>query len=408
MERKRLPFRFRIPWKSAASSPHAAAESSSRRPKKKPKSPFRPPGIAPIQPQTQTTQSPSRFTADETTGPSSSTSQNQHMKSPFKTIPPDTSSQPQKRSAHHPGQSATTLNTPNDSEKLETDTGNSKTQWEEQSKFHPSEEMMKLMQNRKVEKAEDPVSGQRQVQQSEVPEKVETRMMFATSNPTGKDIKVLSSTNPKVSTVSCVSPQKPLIANAGKAPQQEDVSNCDHKLATGLLTQPKDENPFSVTTLAGDNRGATMNVGSKSGKKEILIPIYRAYKKNPGQRLEETAEGEESSEEESGNSVKNEIGNAYVNSNIQSLNNSLMCQSSINDRDPGVHLTLPQKHVEVVKLDDKQGSEIRKPEVNVRQNEGLRIRRRCLRGLFAEPSDSDPDNPNKPQRHGCKYKCGST
>ncbi|KAK4274780.1 hypothetical protein QN277_017957 [Acacia crassicarpa] len=335
MEQKKLPFRFRIPWISETSVPRPAAESSSRRPKKKSKLPFRPPGIAHIQ---------------KTESSSSSTSQNQHMK---------------------------------------------------------------LMQDPKVGNSEDPVSGRQQVielplstvfggekNQSEAPETVEAQMMFATSNPTGIDVKVLSSTNPKVSNVSCISHQKPHLP-MDKAPLQEeikDVSNCDHKLAT--------ENPFNVTTLAGDNRGATMNVGSKSGRKETLIPIYRAYKKNPEQRSEVAADGDESSEEEPGNSVENEIGNAYVNSNIQSLNNSLMCQSSINDRDPGVHMTLPQKHVELVKSDDKSGQEIRKPDVNVGRSDGVRIRRRCLRGLFAEPSDSDPDNPNKPQRHGCKFKCG--
>lgn len=238
---------------------------------------------------------------------------------------------------------------------------------------------MNLMQNPKLEENKQP----------DAPEIVETRVMFSTSNPTNKDTKILSSTNPKVSNVLTPNTSKHSLQNEIK----EDVSSCDHQLAT--------ENPFNVTTLAGDNRGATMNIGSKSGKKEILIPICRAYKKNPELTK---VKGDESSDEDLCNTVENEVGNAYVNSNIQSLNNSLMCQSSINDRDPGVHVTLPEKHVEVVKRDgdDKRGKEIRKAEVN----DGVRIRRRCLRGLMAEPSDSDPDNPNKPQRHGCKFKCG--
>lgn len=319
--------------------------------------------------------------------------------------------------------SATTLKTLTNAEKLGTDAGNAGTPLEKQCKFHESEEMGKLTHKPQV-KAQDPVSGRQQLidpplrresrgekKQSESPETAVRQIMFATSNPSGNDTKVLSSADPKVSNVSYKSSQKPLPPNMGKAPLQketrEDRSNCDHKLATGRLTQPVDENPISVTTLAGDNRGATMNIGSKSGKKEWSIPIYRAYKKNPEERPEVTTDGKESYEEEPGNSVENEVGNAYVNSNIQSLNNSLMCQSSINDRDPGVHLTLPQKHVESVRFDSKRDPEIRKPEANVSRNDGLRIRRRCLRGLLAEPSDSDPDNPNKPQRHGCKYKCGS-
>lgn len=30
------------------------------------------------------------------------------------------------------------------------------------------------------------------------------------------------------------------------------------------------------------------------------------------------------------------------------------------------------------------------------------VKRRCLRGLFLESSDSDPDDCSKPQRHGCR------
>lgn len=98
---------------------------------------------------------------------------------------------------------------------------------------------------------------------------------------------------------------------------------------------------------------------------------------------------------------KDEAGKAYVNSNIQSMNNSLMVQGSINGRDPGVHVILPEKPEPQV----KQGLENREAEVKtVSRVERLSyqpmVRRRCLRGLLLEPSDSDPDNPDKPRRHG--------
>lgn len=368
MEQKRPPFRFRIPWIS---------ETSSRRPKKEPKSPFRPPGIAPTLP-------PSSSSAtNEPSPPSSSASQQgkqkmtasrkseQKMKSLLKITPESEQDSPphtfEKKSTHHTG-------------KL--------------GKTH-----------------------------EEAPEEVERKMMFATSNPTGKDIKVVSSKDPMTSKVSSISTQNPVVPNAEKTPLQkgtiddvtkgiiEDLTNYVHKVSIGKSTKAMDENPFNVITLAGENRGATMNVGSNP-KKERSIHIHRAYKKNADQSHEVTTDGEESSEEESIKSMKkDEAGNAYVNSNIQSVNNSLMLQSSTNDRDPGVHMGLPQKPEKPVKCDDKRGLGSRNSEVKVSRNDqvsqGPRIRRRCLRGMLAEPTDSDPDNPNKPIRHGCKYNCGN-
>ena len=144
-----------------------------------------------------------------------------------------------------------------------------------------------------------------------------------------------------------------------------------------------------------------MHVGVDSAKKEESVPIYRAYKTNPEERTTTTDE-EESSDHNSVNEDE-EAGKAYVNSNIQSVNNSLMYHGSVNERDPGVKLTLPEKSD-----DNKQGLTC-KSEFKVFRSERLNyqptVRRRCLRGLFLEPSDSDPDNPEKPRRHGCKFRC---
>jgi hypothetical protein len=84
-----------------------------------------------------------------------------------------------------------------------------------------------------------------------------------------------------------------------------------------------------------------------------------------------------------------------------------MVEGSINGRDPGVRVILPQQPEPQVKRD----LENRKDEVNnISRVEKLTyqpmVRRRCLRGLMVEPSDSDPENPDKPRRHGCKFSCG--
>lgn len=214
--------------------------------------------------------------------------------------------------------------------------------------------------------------------QHPLPTSLERNMMFAiaTSNPGGKEFKVPLTINDENSPMQAES-------NAG---MKNDVPNFVNKVATTVNPNPTDEKAFNVVTLAGENRGATMNVaGTQQTAKNRSTDIHPATNK----------------EEEK----------AFVNSNIQSINNSFMLHGSINGRDPGVRVNFPQHHHEAADY-NKRGLENNRAEVNnVSQVEKLTyprpiVRRRCLRGLLLEPSDSDPDNPNKPRRHGCKVTCG--
>lgn len=253
--------------------------------------------------------------------------------------------------------------------------------------------------------------------QHEAQETAERKIMFATSNAGEKDIRVVSSADPGNRNVSSISPERPVSSNEEKAPMQkgikDDISKFVHKLTTVHPMQPMDDKQFSIITLAGDNRGATMHVGSEPTKKEGSIHIHRAYKTDPEDITEVTTDGEENNntKKDTHSSTKNdEVGKAYVNSNIQSINNSMMFHGSITERDPGVQVTLPQKQADPIKPDDdKLGLETPKTEFNISRAQKLTyqpmVRRRCLRGLFVEPSDSDPDNPDKPRRHGCKFSC---
>ncbi|KAK7409966.1 hypothetical protein VNO78_00402 [Psophocarpus tetragonolobus] len=177
------------------------------------------------------------------------------------------------------------------------------------------------------------------------PNAIERKMMFATSTPSEKDIKVAST-----------SATIPL----SNEMQKDDISALNQTLNV-------DDKTVSVVTLAGDNRGVTMHVaGSHSTRPK--------------------PEGTE----------KDEAGKTYVNSNIQSINNSIMSHGSINGRDPGVRLILPQPSSQ------KPDAQLSVNRVETVPYQPV-VRRRCLRGLFHEPSDSEPD---KPTRHGCKFRCG--
>ena len=399
---------------------------------------------------------PPQPAAEESThaAPSTSEQENEKMKSPLNTITKsperETSSQPERVSTQPTGSPVSKTQVPSQPQQSPSEPKES--ELETQSKTHQPDEAKEIVMMERepikvgkgnandIKQGESSPRSQPELQtpapasgvqtkdasrrlfraghrkQKEARESVERKMMFAiSSSSTGKDIKVVSSADPatrKVSSTS-ISPQESLQSNEEKQhiPLQkgikDDISNLVQKLATVTPTQPMDDTNFSVVTLAGDNRGATMQVGSNSTKKEGSIRIHRAYKTEPEESTEATTDTDTDENSSRGSAEKDDVAKAYVNSNIQSVNNSLMLHGSVSERDPGVRVVLPQQPA----AEQNKPLETRRVDVNVNRAEKLSyprpvVRRRCLRGLFLEPSDSDPDNPDKPRRHGCKFRCG--
>ena len=185
----------------------------------------------------------------------------------------------------------------------------------------------------------------------------------------------------------------------------------------------KHEHPYSLITLTGDNTGAIMHLSSSdsSSKREKPIHIHRGYKSNPHETSAEAATDGDEGSSRGGKSQdqtqvteeeQDAIETIYVNNNVQGINNSLVFNSSLHQRNPGVHLVLSRlKPVEPVVSSgiQKQTTEARKAEVSTTLTERLpyapTIKRRCLQGLFLESSDSELDKPEKPRRHGCRVRC---
>ncbi|XP_058725308.1 uncharacterized protein LOC131596608 [Vicia villosa] len=191
-------------------------------------------------------------------------------------------------------------------------------------------------------------------------ETVERKIMFATSNSSGKDIGVMSSKDPS----SSISHERTAPSSEEREKQNEkapiqkgikdDITKFVHKISASVQpTQPMDDKKFSVITLTGDNRGATMHVVSESDKKDGSIHIHRDYKTESEESIEVSTDGEGNTNNEEDSMEHGEVGKAYVNSNIQSINNSLMFHGSVSERDPGVQVTLPQKPLEPVNHNDK-------------------------------------------------------
>ncbi|XP_050127996.1 uncharacterized protein LOC126604734 isoform X2 [Malus sylvestris] len=134
------------------------------------------------------------------------------------------------------------------------------------------------------------------------------------------------------------------------SPEKEDALEMN-KLAT---EDQMLEKPVSVVTLSGENRGATMHNSSEPENGEEFMPIHRSYKTNPDDSLEATTDGEESSEGENFDQTsKDHQRIAYVNSNVQGINNSVVFYTSVAERNPGVKSLFSQKPAESIKPNGK-------------------------------------------------------
>ncbi|XVF63835.1 hypothetical protein PTKIN_Ptkin09bG0118400 [Pterospermum kingtungense] len=165
-------------------------------------------------------------------------------------------------------------------------------------------------------------------------EDIERKKTWTTSSTDEKQIKTVSSTYPKISH------EKHVTSNREQVPLhkeiREDISKFVHKLTTGQPKLSIDEKSISVLTLAGENKGASFHSGSESKNH-----IHQGYKINPNDSPDATTDGEESSKDrkpEDSTTKEYQAPRAYVNSNTQSINNSLVFESFVNERNPGVHL----------------------------------------------------------------------
>ncbi|GLU04459.1 hypothetical protein SLE2022_216040 [Rubroshorea leprosula] len=252
------------------------------------------------------------------------------------------------------------------------------------------------------------------------PERLEvaTEKPWITSTTDEKKIDPVSSTHPEDRHKLSNHHQRHVPVDVEQVPLQqgirEDISKFVHKQTTEHPKLPMDEESVRVVTLAGENRGAYMSLGSESGKKNGSIHIHRGYLTNPDDSTEATTDGEigyKGKQPKDSVTKEDSASKAYVNSNAQSINNSIVFDSSVTERNPGVKLVFSHSLAEQTKPRTKsEPIETKKAEFNIIPAEKLTydpsIRRRCLRGLFLEPSDSEPDNPKGPRRHGCKYSCG--
>ncbi|KAF2309991.1 hypothetical protein GH714_006095 [Hevea brasiliensis] len=164
-------------------------------------------------------------------------------------------------------------------------------------------------------------------------------------SPSGEHIKTVSSTQTKARNKFTESHQKPSMASGEQVSFhkeiRDDIFKFVHKLGVGQLRYPMDDKPVSIVTIAGENRGASMHVGSEPARKDGSLHIHRGYKLNPDEGAGATTDGEGSTYERSTNPTREDRARmAFVNSNTQGINDSMLFESSVNERNPGVQLVL--------------------------------------------------------------------
>lgn len=183
-------------------------------------------------------------------------------------------------------------------------------------------------------------------------------------------------------------------------------SKLAHKLGTGTQKRPKVNKPASILTLAGENKGASMQVRSGSANKEGSV-LHRGYKPNPDGTTEATTGGKESSKIKDPKLAKeNRPTKVYINNNTQGINNSILSNKSVTESNPGVHFVLSSTPREPEERNNNklESIETRRAQSSVTPSERLtyeppKIRRHSVGGLSLELSESDPENPDKPHPH---------
>lgn len=96
-----------------------------------------------------------------------------------------------------------------------------------------------------------------------------------------------------------------------------------------------------VITIAGENKGALMEVGYSQAKQGPYV--NRGGKIQGGLESGSTGSGNEGRKEDSNRTATEMPVRAYMNSNVQGVNNSLLYNCSCTHHDPGIHLALSRK-----------------------------------------------------------------
>lgn len=112
--------------------------------------------------------------------------------------------------------------------------------------------------------------------------------------------------------------------------------------------KPSEETGVRVITIAGENRGASMELMKSRRERRFEGHPHHLQKKSNGKSLSDAgsehqsySSSEEAKQYKTGKAAA--PNNAYMNSNVQGINNSIVYNSSYTHHDPGVHVAFSKK-----------------------------------------------------------------
>lgn len=162
-------------------------------------------------------------------------------------------------------------------------------------------------------------------------------------------------------TIVSESRKKLVIQNEDRVSFQEELRNnismFANKMAIAHTENSKNEQLASVIALAGKNEGAVMKLGSDSAKGEGSFKNHEANKTEPVEGPKEN-ERNGSAKRRISNKTdqENQVQKTFINNNVQDINNSILMNSSITERNPGVHLALCYDPTDPIMSYDRKGS----------------------------------------------------
>lgn len=142
--------------------------------------------------------------------------------------------------------------------------------------------------------------------------------------------------------------------NHGNPHHGKHVARREGEAKERTRVSDSEDSGMRVITIAGENRGAFMELIQSPNKKEshYLHKKGGEHVKVDGGGLSESSGAEEGNAKKKDRNQKGRTGSsssipmtAYMNSNVQCVNNSLLYHTSCSHHDPGVRLSLTKKPI---------------------------------------------------------------
>lgn len=157
---------------------------------------------------------------------------------------------------------------------------------------------------------------------------------------------------------------KPSFIRNGNQEVPRDVETKEKEKGSRKQLSDSEELGMRVITIAGENKGAYMEIIQSPKKNQVGDKPHLLHNKGNSQIRNHGSDSESSSGSDKEGKKKKDKGqkgkvtsslpmSAFMNSNVQSVNNSILYNCSCTQHDPGVHLSLSRKPFSEFQVKDR-------------------------------------------------------